>query len=247
MTRNTPSLEHIRIEFACEEGALRRTLGVIEARGFSVRSMQMGSDGDRAVMTLALAPMDPSRRIDTLLRQLDRTAEDWARSRLPHLDPDTQPFTPRVDVTGPYTGQGNTDQWGEGFANVLIRVMEGDLSIIPDQYDRACHLHYPCGVEAHGPEAADRFWLGLRAALPSARFEVHHRIGMEEPLMPPRAALRWSLKGRHEGWGAFGAPTGADIYVMGISHAEFGPGGLRREWTLYDEAAVWTQIVAQTG
>ena len=33
MTRNTPSLEHIRIEFACEEGALRRTLGVIEARG----------------------------------------------------------------------------------------------------------------------------------------------------------------------------------------------------------------------
>ena len=42
MTRNTPSLEHIRIEFACEEGALRRTLGVIEARGFSVRSMQMG-------------------------------------------------------------------------------------------------------------------------------------------------------------------------------------------------------------
>ncbi|MBV6638917.1 MAG: ester cyclase, partial [Mameliella sp.] len=136
---------------------------------------------------------------------------------------------------------------GEGFANVLIRVMEGDLSIIPDQYDRACHLHYPCGVEAHGPEAADRFWLGLRAALPSARFEVHHRIGMEEPLMPPRAALRWSLKGRHEGWGAFGAPTGADIYIMGMSHAEFGPGGLRREWTLYDEAAVWTQIVAQTG
>ena len=67
MTRNTPSLEHIRIEFACEEGALRRTLGVIEARGFSVRSMQMGSDGDRAVMTLAqdrhgAAPAGPGLR-----------------------------------------------------------------------------------------------------------------------------------------------------------------------------------------
>jgi acetolactate synthase regulatory subunit len=87
MTRNTPSLEHIRIEFACEEGALRRTLGVIEARGFSVRSMQMGSDGDRAVMTLALAPMDPSRRIDTLLRQLDRV---YAVENAIHLSNDTR-------------------------------------------------------------------------------------------------------------------------------------------------------------
>ncbi|MEL7739081.1 ACT domain-containing protein [Citromicrobium bathyomarinum] len=87
MTRNTPSLEHIRIEFACEEGALRRTLGVIEARGFSVRSMQMGSDGDRAVMTLALAPMDPSRRIDMLLRQLDRV---YAVENAIHLSNDTR-------------------------------------------------------------------------------------------------------------------------------------------------------------
>ena len=87
MTRNTPSLEHIRIEFACEEGALRRTLGVIEARGFSVRSMQMGSDGDRAVMTLALAPMDPSRRIDTLPRQLDRV---YAVENAIHLSNDTR-------------------------------------------------------------------------------------------------------------------------------------------------------------
>lgn len=72
MTPKSLSLEHVRIEFRCAEGALRRTLGVIEARGFSVRSMQMGSDGDAAVMTLALAPIDPFRKIETLLRQLDR-------------------------------------------------------------------------------------------------------------------------------------------------------------------------------
>ncbi len=182
-----------------------------------------------------------------ILRQLGRTAEDWARNLLPGIDAETQPFTPRVDVTGPYTGSGNTDQWGEAFANLLTVMMGGDLSGVPDQYDRACHLFYPGGVEAHGWDAADEFWLGLRAAMPDARFEIHHQIGMEDPLMPPRAALRWSLKGRHEGWGAFGKPTGAELYVMGISHAEFGPGGVRREWTLYDEAAVWVQILAQTG
>ena len=182
-----------------------------------------------------------------ILRQLGMSAEEWARALLPALDPETQPFSPRVDVTGPYTGQGNTNHWGAGFATLLTRIMEGDLSVIPEQYDRACHLAYPGGIEAHGWAAADAFWLGLRAALPTARFEIHHQIGMEENLMPPRAALRWSLRGRHEGWGAFGRPSGADLYVTGISHAEFGPWGLRREWTLFDEAAVWTQIVAQTG
>jgi hypothetical protein len=70
--------------------------------------------------------------------------------------------------------------------------------------------------------------------------------------MPPRSAIRWSLHGKHDGWGAFGVPTGADLYVMGISHAEWGEliGGdirLRREWTLFDETAIWKQLILATG
>jgi hypothetical protein len=34
---------------------------------------------------------------------------------------------------------------------------------------------------------------------------------------------------------------------LGISHAEFGPWGLRREFALFDETAVWKQILLQTG
>jgi hypothetical protein len=34
---------------------------------------------------------------------------------------------------------------------------------------------------------------------------------------------------------------------MGLSHAEFGPRGVRREWTLYDETAIWMQILAHQG
>ena len=65
--------------------------------------------------------------------------------------------------------------------------------------------------------------------------------------MPPRAAIRWSLSGRHDGQGRFGPPTGADVHIMGISHAEFGPWGLRREYTLIDDVAVWKQIHLHTG
>ena len=89
--------------------------------------------------------------------------------------------------------------------------------------------------------------MGLRSAFPSATFTLHHSIGIEAPLMPPRAALRWSLDGRHDGWGLFGAPSGAEVHVMGMSHAELGPGGVRREWTLIDEAAVWMQVLRATG
>jgi hypothetical protein len=94
--------------------------------------------------------------------------------------------------------------------------------------------------------------MGLRAAFPSARFTIHHRIGRADPDMPPRAAIRWSLTGKHDGWGIFGRPTGAAVHVMGITHAEFGRQGtgpvqLRREWTLFDETAIWKQIHLATG
>ncbi|KMK67899.1 putative ester cyclase [Puniceibacterium sp. IMCC21224] len=182
-----------------------------------------------------------------VVRQLGCDVVDWSRRILAELDPATQPFRPAINVLGPYTGQGNDNQWGAAFSDLLVRVMTADLSVIADQYDRACHLEYPGGETTHGWAAAERFWMGLRASFPSARFEVQHRIGQEDPLMPPRAALRWSLDGRHDGWGSFGRPSGAEVHVMGISHAEFGPSGLRREWTLIDETAIWMQILAHLG
>ena len=98
-----------------------------------------------------------------------------------------------------------------------------------------------------GHSDADRFWMQLHAAFPSAQFSIDHQIGMEEPLCGARAAVRWSLHGTHSGWGMFGAPTGVEVFIMGITHAEFGRNGLRREWTLIDETAVWKQILLATG
>ena len=89
--------------------------------------------------------------------------------------------------------------------------------------------------------------MGLRSSFPQAQFAIHHVMGLEEPSRPPRAAVRWSLDGRHDGYGRFGAPTGAEVHVMGITHAEWGPWGLQREFTQVDEIAVWKQIEMQTG
>ncbi len=80
-----------------------------------------------------------------------------------------------------------------------------------------------------------------------AGWAIDHQIGLDDPMMPPRAPVRWSLTGRHDGWGTLGRPTAAQVYVMGVTHAEFGPRGLRREFTLLDETAVWKQILLATG
>ncbi len=158
-----------------------------------------------------------------------------------------KPFTPENDVAGKYRGRGNDHAVGQRYAGLLTRIMDADMAAIPVEYDRAAQLELPGGVTGHGYGDADRFWMSLRAALPTARFDIHHVIGSSDPDFSPRAAVRWSLTGKHDGWGAFGQPSGADVHVMAISHAEFGPWGLRREYVLFDETAIWKQILLKTG
>ena len=163
-----------------------------------------------------------------------------------------KPLTPENDMDGPYKGRGNDNPWGDRLAEALTRIMGADMATIPEVYDRACHLEYPGHVTAHGTAAADKFWMGLRASFPNATFSIDHQIGRDDDNMPPRAAVRWSLWGKHDGWGMFGAPTGAMVYVLGCTHADFGQHGeadpqLRREYTLFDETSVWKQILLAEG
>jgi predicted ester cyclase len=158
-----------------------------------------------------------------------------------------EPFNPNIDVPGPYKGRGNDNEWGQKYAEILTEIMKSDFSVIPNSYDRACQLEHPNGNSEISHKAADRFWMSLRSSFPSAKFSIEHQIGREDPLMPPRAAIRFGLHGKHDGWGRFGEPTGADVYIMGAAHVEFGPWGLRREFVVFDETAIWKQIILKTG
>jgi hypothetical protein len=158
-----------------------------------------------------------------------------------------RPCTPATDVQGPYKGHGNDHELGQRHADLLTRIMNADMAAIGSEYDRAAHLEYPGHVTGHGWADADQFWMPLRAAFPNAKFEIHHQIGRMDDGFAPRSAIRWSLTGTHSGWGGFGTPTGMEAHIMGISHAEWGPRGLRREYTLFDETAVWKQILLAQG
>ncbi len=185
-----------------------------------------------------------------VVRQLGVDPKTFAADQIAQedgIDQAARPLSPATDHANRYRGLGNDSVWAQRYSELLEGIMAGALGEIAKRYDRAVHASLPGGRSAHGTAGLDAFWLALRSAFPSAEFKIHHRIGREDALMPPRAALRWSLHGRHDGWGMFGNPSGADVYVIGISHVEFGAAGIRREYVLIDETAIWKQILLHSG
>ena len=181
-----------------------------------------------------------------LVRQLGQDPKNFAARGIAAeggADAAKPVYLPENDIDGGYGGAGNDNAWGETYAALLDRIMAHDFAAIYSAYDRAIVGSYAGGRDTVGQDASVAFWLGLRSSFPDAQFQIHHQIGMDADMLSPRAAIRWSLDGLHSGWGAFGEPSGARVHVMGISHAEFGPWGLRRECSLYDEVAIWKQIL----
>ena len=119
-----------------------------------------------------------------------------------------------------------------------------DLSAIRDLYFHGAELAAPGGGHHNGHADIDRFVLGYLASFPDAAFSLESATVNTGGGQAARVALRWSLRGTHGGFGHFGAPTGADVYIMGFSHAEVVDGRIRREWIVTDEVSVWKQIYA---
>ena len=119
-----------------------------------------------------------------------------------------------------------------------------DPSVIRDLYFHGADLAAPGGGHHHGHVDIDRFVLGYLASFPDAAFSVESATVNDDPGQAVRVALRWSLRGTHSGFGHFGEPTGAPVYVMGFSHAEIVAGRVQREWIVADEVSIWKQIEA---
>ncbi len=121
-----------------------------------------------------------------------------------------------------------------------------ETQAVRDLYFHGAAVAVPGGETAYGHGDIDRFYLGYLASFPDAELSVQSAIVNRDPDQPPRVALRWSLRGTHSGFGHFGAPTGAPVFVMGLSHGYFVDGRIRQEWIVTDEVSIWKQIIAHT-
>jgi acetolactate synthase regulatory subunit len=66
---------HVVIDFAAAEGAVLRMLGLVERRGFRVRSIAMREEGEAGLLALDLQGEGPNRSLDVLALQLRRLHE----------------------------------------------------------------------------------------------------------------------------------------------------------------------------
>jgi predicted ester cyclase len=136
---------------------------------------------------------------------------------------------------------------GIRYAEILKQIFNNESNAIEKNYDRAIQQEQPGGFTGHGREEISTFWNTFISAFPDSKFTIEHISFTEEKDQAKKAAIRWSLIGSHSGNGNFGNPSNTPVYVMGISHAEFGPRGIKNEWVLFDETIIWKQILMKTG
>ena len=180
-----------------------------------------------------------------IIRQIGHDVSEFAAqsiAREHERGQEPEAFTPELDVEGSYVTPAETSEHALMYAGTLESIWRSDCRVVDANYSEAVALELPGGFTESGRAEATQFWMGLISSVPDARFSVDHLIGRDDPGHPLRVAARWSVQGTHDGPGAFGDPSGAPIYILGISHAEVIDRQITREWVLIDELAIHRQI-----
>jgi predicted ester cyclase len=177
---------------------------------------------------------------------LGQSPEDLARELASQdiaIRGDVVVFTPDQDVAGPYVCTIDQSDDAQHYATGWQRIWGNKTpAAIREHYHQGAQIAVANGETVNGHSDFDRFVISYLASFPDAAFSIDHLIVNRDPGQPVRLSMRWSLTGQHKGWGRFGQPSGAPVYVMGINHAYLVNGRVTMEWILTDEVAIWKQI-----
>lgn len=179
-----------------------------------------------------------------IARQIGRhereLAQDWLQQRGGWHKP------PMPPAPGGYRSFVDSHPLATAYANAHQALWGGaGVAALDATHDAAVISALPGAEMAVGRPALQAFWQGLLAALQQPRFELEHLVANERPGRATALAMRWRVHARHLGPGRYGAPGGAAVEVMCISHAEVQAGRVLREWHLIDDVAIWMQVLAQ--
>ena len=134
------------------------------------------------------------------------------------------------------------DSAGQKYSEILSKVFEEGYDF--NDYNRASSIYWPGNKLGHGREDVSKFWNSLKDIFTDIKFTIEHVGYLDESNKNPRASIRWFLEGMHsEDSEDFGKKTNSKLFIMGINHVELDQDGVIREWVLFDEVAIWKQIL----
>jgi len=131
---------------------------------------------------------------------------------------------------------------GENYSKILSKVFEEGYDF--KDYNRASNIYWPGNKLGHGREDISKFWNSLKDIFTDIKFTIEHVGYLDESNKNPRASIRWFLEGVHSNDSEdYGKKTNSKLFIMGINHVELDQDGVIREWVLFDEVAIWKQIL----
>ncbi len=134
----------------------------------------------------------------------------------------------------------------EKYTEILKNIFNNSYKF--EGYDRAANIFWPGNVISHGREGIKEKWISLKSIFSNIKFTIEHVGFLEEASQNPRVSVRWFLEGAHSNESKdYDKPSNKKIFIMGINHAEFYSNSIIREWVLFDEVAIWKQILLNHG
>ncbi len=149
------------------------------------------------------------------------------------------------DPVAPFTD----NFFGDGFdVNEFIRHTQHEIwnwrfvNKVSDYYVENYQYFGPSGRNLYGRGNLKAHILSLLSAFPDLKMSIDHLYWNGSEQKGYRAAVRWTIQGTHEQNGIYGVPTGKRIRLMGISHMHIKGGKFIKEYTAFDEFALFKQL-----
>ena len=181
-----------------------------------------------------------------MVRQIGFTPKEFAQKIIENeggLGKCKKIFNLKSDMKSEYKpNPAPKDSVGLKYSNILNTIFTNDYNF--SDYARAASIYWPGNKIGHGREDIEKFWQSLKGAFSNFKFSIEHIGYLEELGKNPKASIRWFLDANHSNKTSdFGEATNKNIFIMGINHAEISDGKVIREWVLFDEVAIWKQIL----
>jgi len=181
-----------------------------------------------------------------MVRQLGYSPKEFAQMQINNennLKIKNEIFNSKSDMESEYVPiKADKNSVGHKYSNILQKIFKQNYDF--KDYSRAANIFWPGNRIGHGREDIIKFWETLTKSFTNVKFSIEHIGFIEEKNKNSRVSIRWFLDGKHsEKSKEFGEATNNNVFIFGINHAEFSKDNVIREWVVFDEVAVWKQIL----